>query len=296
VSYGCSRTGLAILGKETGMTLKDIVVFVDPAPSSIHRLRIAAHLARHYMAHLIGVYVVPNTGHAHDGFARGEAIRAVAERRRQEKERSVLEVGRQFADMARRYDIQVEFRLILNSEGDQNIVANSLYADLAIVGQTEPHGLPQYWLPDHLLLASGVPVLVVPNAWTSDTIGNRIVVAWNASKEARRATMDALPLLSTARSVKILIVDAADDTDRHGEEPGANIARHLARHGAKVEVEQINSNGSSVAQIVLNTAASDNADLIIMGAHSHSRSRQLLFGSVTRVILKDTTVPVLISR
>ncbi len=52
-------------------------------------------------------------------------------------------------------------------------------------------------------------MLVVPIAWTSDTIGNRIVVAWNASKEARRATTDALPLLSTARSVKILIVDAA---------------------------------------------------------------------------------------
>ena len=61
------------------------------------------------MAHLIGVYVVPNTGQAHDGFARGEAIRAVGERRRQEEERSVLEVGRQFADMARRDDIQVEF-------------------------------------------------------------------------------------------------------------------------------------------------------------------------------------------
>ena len=139
-------------------------------------------------------------------------------------------------------------------------------------------------------------MLVVPDGWTSDTIGNRIIVAWNASKEARRATTDALPLLSTAKSVKILIVDAAGNTDRHGEEPGANVARHLARHGAKVEVEQISSNGASVAQIVLSTAAGDKADLIIMGAHSHSRSRQLLFGSVTRAILKDATVPVLLSR
>ena len=279
------------------MAFKDIVVFVDSAPSSTHRLRIAADLAQRYAAHLIGVYVVPAISHVHDGFARGEAaIRAVGDRRRQEEERSVLEVGRQFADLARRDDIQAEFRLILNSEGDQNVIVNSLYAYLAIVGQTEPHGLPQYWLPDHLLLASGVPVLVVPNGWTPETIGNRIVIAWNASKEARRATADALPLLSTAHSVKILIVDAAGNADRHGEEPGANIARHLARHGAKVEVEQVSSNGAAIAEIVLNFAAGDKADLIVMGAHSHSRSSQFLFGSVTRAILKDATVPVLISR
>ncbi|MBU2146994.1 MAG: universal stress protein [Alphaproteobacteria bacterium] len=278
------------------MAFKDIVVFVDSEPTSMHRLRIAADLAQRYAAHLIGVYVVPANRHVHDGFARGEAIRAVGERRRQEEEQSVLEVGRQFADIARRDDIQVEFRVILNSEADQNVIFNSLYADLVIVGQTEPHGLPHFWLPDHLLLASGVPVLVVPNGWTSDTIGDRVVIAWNASKEARRATTDALPLLSIAHSVKIVIVDAAGNADRYGQEPGANIARHLARHGAKVEVEVLNSNGIPLAQVILDAAASGNSDLIVMGAHSHSRSRQLLFGSVTRAVLKDTSIPVMISR
>ncbi|MCO6389115.1 universal stress protein [Aliihoeflea sp. 40Bstr573] len=278
------------------MAFKDIVVFADTAPSSLHRLRIAADLAQRYAAHLIGVYVVPSVGHSHDGYARGESIRSVAEHRREKEERSVLEVGRQFADLARRHDIQAELRLILNSEVDQNVMLNSLYADLAIVGQTEPHGLPQNWLPDHLLLASSVPVLVVPNAWRADKIGDRIVVAWNASKEARRATTDALPLLSMARSVKILIVDADSNADRHGEEPGANIARHLARHGAQVEVEQLRSNGTPVADVVLSAASTAGADLIVMGGHSHSRSRQLLFGSVTRVILTGTTMPVLISR
>jgi nucleotide-binding universal stress UspA family protein len=278
------------------MAFKDIIVFVDSASSSIHRLRIAADLAQRYAAHLIGVYLVPAIRNVHDGFARGEAaMRAVGERRRQEEERSVLEVGRQFAELARNDDIQAEFRLILDSEGDQNVALNSLYADLVIVGQTEPHGLPQHWLPDRLLLASGVPVLVVPNEWTSDTIGGRIVIAWNASKEARRAITDALPLLSTAHSVKILIVDAAGNPDRHGEEPGANIARHLARHGAKVEVEQVSSNDAPIAEIVLDAAGGDKADLIVMGAHSHSRSRQLLLGSVTRAILKDATVPVLMA-
>lgn len=280
------------------MAFKDIVVFVDSSPASRYRLRIAADLAGRYAAHLIGVYVVPtNIDHrASDGFARGDAgVREVLERYRHAEERAVLQVGRQFADLITRDDIQGEFRLIWNSEGDRNVIVNSLYADLVIVGQAKPHGLPEHWLPEHLLLSSGVPMLVVPNSWAADTIASRIVVAWNASKEARRATTDGLPLLSTAEAVKIVVVDAVKSPHRHGEEPGADIARHLARHGAKVEVEQLDANGASTAATILEAARRHSADLIIMGAYGHGRSRQLLFGSVTRAVLKDTAIPVLMS-
>ena len=201
------------------MAYKDIVVFVDPSPASIHRLRIAAELARHYAAHLIGVYVVPGDmdDRASDGFVRGDrGVRALLERHRAAEERAVIHVGRQFADLVTRDEMQAEFRLIWNTEGNRSVILNSLYADLAIVGQTAPNGLPQHWLPKHLLLASGVPMLVVPNGWTADTIGERVVIAWNASKEARRAIADALPLLSTARAVKVIVVDAARNPNRHG--------------------------------------------------------------------------------
>lgn len=279
------------------MAFKDIVVFVDSSSASTHRLLVAAELAQRYSGHLIGVYIVPAAHHIHDGFVRGEAaMRALAKRRRQEEEYAVLKVGRSFAEVAARHDIQAEFRLILNSDENQNVVLNSLYADLVIVGKTGEDGLPQHWLSDRLLLGSGVPVLVIPKGWSSDKIGVRVAVAWNASKEARRAVTDALPLLSTASSVKILIVDAKSSLDRHGEEPGANIARHLARHGANVEVESISSGDVSTASRILNVAYADSVDLIVMGAHSHSRSSQLLFGSVTRAILKDATVPVFLAR
>ena len=83
------------------MAYKDIVVFVDPSPASMYRLRIAADLARRCAAHLIGVYVVPGNidDRASDGFVRGElAVCAVLERHRLAEERSVVQVGRQFAD------------------------------------------------------------------------------------------------------------------------------------------------------------------------------------------------------
>lgn len=280
------------------MAYKDIVVFVDPSPASIHRLRIAAELARRYAAHLIGVYVVPGDmdDRASDGFVRGDrGVRALLERHRAAEERAVIHVGRQFADLVTRDEMQAEFRLIWNTEGNRSVILNSLYADLAIVGQTAPNGLPQHWLPKHLLLASGVPMLVVPNGWTADTIRERVVIAWNASKEARRAIADALPLLSTARAVKVIVVDAARNPNRHGQEPGADIALHLARHGAPVEVEQLASNGASVADTILGAAVRHQADLIVIGAHGHGRSRELLFGSVTQAILDSADVPLLMS-
>jgi nucleotide-binding universal stress UspA family protein len=281
------------------MAYKDIVVFVDPSPAGMQRLRIAAGLARRYAAHLIGVYVVPGDmdDRASDGFVRGErGVKAVLERHRAAEERAVVQVGRQFADIVVHDDIHAEFRLIWNTDGDRGVVLNSLYADLAVAGQAAPNGLPQSWLPRHLLLASGVPMLVVPDSWTaSEATGERVLIAWNASKEARRAIADALPLLSNARSVRIVVIDATKTPDRHGQEPGADIALHLARHGAPVEVEQLASNGASVAETILGAVGRNQADLVVMGAHGHSRSRQLLFGSVTQAILENATVPVLLS-
>jgi nucleotide-binding universal stress UspA family protein len=280
------------------MAFKDILVFVDPSPASMYRLRIAADLARRCTAHLIGIYVVPGNldDRASGGFARGElAVCAVLERHHLAEERSVVQVGRQFADLVKHDEIRAELRLVRNAGSERGVLLNCLCADLMVVGQAVPNGLPESWIPKHLLLASGLPMLVVPKAWTSDIFGERIVIAWNASKEARRAIADALPFLATAQAVHIIVVDADRHSGRHGEEPGANIALHLARHGTPVVVERLKSAGTSTADAILSAAKRHDADLIVMGAHGHSRSRQLLFGSVTQAILENAAIPVLMS-
>ena len=101
-------------------------------------------------------------------------------------------------------------------------------------------------------MASGVPVLIIPDGWKSETIGNNILVGWNASRQARRAMADARPFLSAAQSVTVLVVDPAKRADQHGEEPGADIALYLARHGVHVDVEQATSNGSPIGEIIGN--------------------------------------------
>lgn len=280
------------------MSFKNIVVFVDASVASTQRLHVAANLARRHAAHVIGVYAVPYDidQRAGDGFARGEGgMDEVLERQRLSRERNAQQAGRQFAEFAGLSDIRSEFRVIWNTDNDRDVIVSSLYADLAIVGQARPYGLPQHWLPEHLLLANGVPMLVVPNSWTSDTIGTRVVIAWNASREARRAVTDALPFLQVSELVTIVVIDAARTPDLHGSEPGADIALHLARHGVRVEVEQRDSDGASVDEAILGAAGRHGADLIVMGARSHGLPTQLLFGSVTRKVLENTTFPILMS-
>ena len=81
----------------------------------------------------------------------------------------------------------------------------------------------------------------------------------------------------------------------HGEEPGADIALHLARHGVKVEVQRIDTRDLDVANAILSHVADRGSDLLVMGAYGHSRLRELVLGGVTRTILHDMTVPVLIA-
>ncbi len=162
-----------------------------------------------------------------------------------------------------------------------------------IVGGPRPGGLPSDWSAEALLLATGVPFLLLPEPWTGSA-AEHVVVAWNASREARRAIADALPFLVGALSVTILVVDPQKNP-RHGEEPGADVAHYLTRHGAKVVVEQVQSHGEPIAKVILAYAERHNTDLIVVGAYSHARTTEMIFGGVTRSLLRDAAVPLLIA-
>jgi nucleotide-binding universal stress UspA family protein len=127
-------------------------------------------------------------------------------------------------------------------------------------------------------------------------IGGKVIVAWNGSREARRAIADAMPILTAARSVTVLVVDAAKTPQKYGEDPGADIATHLARHGIHVDLEQAVSEGAPIAEVIGSRAVEQGASLIVIGAYSHSRSAEMIFGGVTRALMALMPVPVLVSR
>ncbi|MGE7416670.1 universal stress protein [Methylobacterium tarhaniae] len=141
------------------------------------------------------------------------------------------------------------------------------------------------------LMASGRPVLAVPRTHPAFA-GRRILVAWDGGLQAVRAANEAMPLLRAAETVEIVSVGDADDLLT--TVPGAEFARHLARHGVAVTVSDLPQAGS-IADTLRKHAVRVRADLIAMGAYRHSRTRELVFGGVTRSLLMDAPVPLFLA-
>jgi nucleotide-binding universal stress UspA family protein len=281
------------------MGLKNIGVFIDATSEGEARADCAAALAHECGAHLVGIHVV-SAGRPQDQtdyLVVGEkAIRGWLAWEEAADEAVTTAVRRRFEAICAKRDVGAEFRLIRRGGPDEDLILSSLHSDLVVIGRCELQELRGYLSPERLLLASGAPILVVPSDWKSESIGKKILVGWNASREARRALADALPLLVAAPSVTLLVVDSNKRVGRHGEEPGADIALYLARHGAHIEVEQVSSRGSPVGDIILTYAAEHGMDLIVIGAYSHARLVEVVFGGVTRRLLKQAPIPVLMSR
>src|SRR5260370_23452996 len=96
-------------------------------------------------------------------------------------------------------------------------------------------------LAESLVLSSGRPISLFPPGGMASRV-RRILVGWNATREAIRAVADAVPLFARAGAVEVLIVDYQRQRERHGQEP-ADIARRLAALGAQVEVQRLSSDG-----------------------------------------------------
>ena len=142
-----------------------------------------------------------------------------------------------------------------------------------------------------VLFDSGRPVLIAPRV-PLPTLGKRICIAWNGTAESAAAVQAAIPWMQRADAVQIL---SADEYQRRG--PGApELSSYLALHGIKVAAVQFRPVEKAVGRGLLEGARSFGADFLAMGAYSHSRLRQLILGGVTRHVLENATLPVLMNR
>ena len=275
------------------MAYKDLLVHVGDTKGCAARVDAAVDLAIAHEAHLTGVYLLSDP--APSSFVQGYLPQDVVDMlQRQARERADAALGR-FAEAAKRNQISFETRIdrVLYTAMAEALATNARYADLVILGQAGPDDadVPRY-LPEEVTLASGRPSLVIPYIGPGATLGQRVSVAWDASREAARAVNDALPILQRAQAVGVVTVNPREGPFGHGEQPGADIALHLARHGIKVEVQRVESRDVDVANTILSHIADRSSDLLVMGAYGHSRLRELVLGGVTRTILHDMTVPV----
>src|SRR5713101_1255028 len=162
--------------------------------------------------------------------------------------------------------------------------------DLIIMPQPGP--LPK--MPESVfetaLFDSGRPVLVVPPAFNG-MVGKRILFAWNGSTESARAISLAMPVLGGAETIEVLSVEGA-------MVPGpsaAEIAESLRSHGLNVTSQHVKPGNRSAGQTIVDRAVSLGSDLIVKGAYTQSRLRQMIFGGVTRHLILNSPLPVLFS-
>jgi nucleotide-binding universal stress UspA family protein len=247
------------------MGISDILVYVDPTASSAERLDIAFRLAHRFEAYLIGV--VPEDAAA---------------------------VGERLEKMLLNEAILGKWHMAIGLT-EPFVTRWAHCADLVILGQRIPDHDTGLYRPEDVILSCSRPVLVVPYAGRRpDRLGDNVLVAWNGSREAGRAVQEALPLMSTSSVVTVLLVDPEDDADIDLAE---DLVAHLGRHGlhAKTQVIRYDLATLAVSDTILTQVSELDADLLVMGAYSHSRFREIILGGVTRDILRDMNVPVLMA-
>jgi nucleotide-binding universal stress UspA family protein len=277
--------------------IRDVVVLVEGGPEDAGAIEYGARFAGGYGAHLTVAFVSPAL--RADGpaaFARGRAIRDLLQAFNSESALLERKAHALFDSVMRRTGLAAEWRTIPASHAE-DLVTHVRYTDIAVlarpVRETEPGSASG--LAQSLVFAAGRPVILLPTAIPA-TIATRILIGWNASREATRAISDAMPLLARADSVELLVIDPDPRLERHGPAPGQDMARYLARHEVKVEVRVTESTGHSTASILLSRAKEFRSDLVVMGAYGHSRLTEFVFGGVTRTALWEAELPVLMSR
>ena len=165
--------------------------------------------------------------------------------------------------------------------------------DISVVGQAQrEQGATDELIIEGALFESGRPVIVVPYIQKSGLTLERVLVCWDGGRTAARAVADAMPFLTRAKAVDLVIVTEERKND---EVTGVRMSEHLARHGATVTVKRIAKGDLSVQDAILSYAADSSADFMVMGGYGHSRLREFILGGVTRSILNSMTIPVLMS-
>lgn len=279
------------------MSLKDLLVHIDDKPSSDKRLDAAVELALAFDAHLVGLMLVaePYVPAAIGVSIPAEILRDQREAAVQRSE-AVLATAKERAEKAG-CRLEVRRELVKVDDFGTAFARQARYADLSIVGQGDPAegDVDAELVVEASFLDSGRPSLVIPYIGARSLPPKQVLVAWDGSREAARAVGDAMPLLLKAQNVLVLVVDPGKLRGRIGEQPGADLGNHLARHGIKVEVRTAASGGLATGDVIIGQASDAGADLVVMGGYGHSRLRELVLGGATQSLLDHMPIPVLMA-
>ena len=278
------------------MPIKDLLLLLDGTAASRSRLELGLGLAQRFSARVTAMALVP---HPYVPAMVGVHLPVeLVQAQIAEAERIADRVLREAGTLAAERGVEM---VTVTAAGpvDRLQAAFTRWArqvDLSVVGQPDDStDLTVALPPETAFMDTGRPALIVPFVGAPATGFRRIMLAWDGSREAARAAHDALPFLRDAERTSVIVIDPEQIAERVGDPPGAEICAHLARHGVRAEVTCLPSGGIGVGNALLAQAATESAELLVMGGYGHSRMRQMILGGATRELLAQMTVPVLLS-
>lgn len=274
--------------------IRDLLVPLLRQPSDDAAIDTAVALAGAHSAHVAALVTVasPMPLATEWGYVPAELNQQAYEFARQEGQALAARVRQKLAGADVACEVRVADSVLLWPE--DTLALHACHSDICVIGGPDA-GQPgsRFALSfKSLLLRSGRPVLVVP-ADCAPRPFRRITLAWAPTPEASRALHEALPLMAKAEVVSVVLIDPEVGEGAHGQQPGADIARHLARHGLDVRVVSQPRQGRSVGEAVLQFVQEDGSDLLVMGGYGHSRWREAILGGTTRSVLEGMRTPVL---
>jgi nucleotide-binding universal stress UspA family protein len=257
------------------VSYKDILVYLDAGKDASDRLRLAVELAKTHDARLIGV----------DASDESALVGAWGDR--------ALHIRPAFEAAVKDADVVGHF---IGADAEPALGSDFAHCvDLIVAPRPEGDArrLVREEVPDRVLIEAGGPILILPQDWAYGPLGKNVVIAWNASREAARAVHDAMPLLKNAHKVTIFSFSSRAHEFRASAE---RLADHLARHGVAAHISDWTDTGDvSALEALFASLDTQDADLIVAGAFSHSRLFESLFGGVSLDLLRQPTAPIFMS-
>jgi nucleotide-binding universal stress UspA family protein len=278
------------------MSYCSILVHVDNAIAAQARLSVGARLANRFESSLSGVFLQSSLYTRHlqaDAVASGpvDQVERLLSQRTEAMRKANFAAHHVFDECVRTNRFPF-YWLTVDGDSSAELAACARRHDLAILPpQMKPAFGDRKLSASEIGMASGGPMLVLKHGGYPLDFGRKILVAWNGSRESARAVRDAAPFLATADQVDFLTVShgASDSLD---ELMQRHLTEHCCRFG-KLIVDR--SDASSIADRIRFHVAETNADMVVMGLYGHSRLQELVLGGVSRELLRDPPMPLLVS-
>lgn len=278
------------------MTFKTILTIVTDADLFAETLRHAEDLALGFDAHLDVLCLGVDRTQTGYYYAGANALVLEQTIGRATAEAQALETEVRIRLQASPVRWSVENGVAQLSDIGRHVSARARFSDLVVL--PKPYGagcgIELEPIVEAALFNGQVPVVISPTDATVKAQPRHVVIGWNQSAEALRAVRAALPVLKTAETVHVCVIDPP----QHGpdrSDPGGALSQFLARHGVRAEIDVLSRTMPRISDVLMRHASDVGADLVVMGAYGHSRFREAILGGATRNMLEMANVSVFLA-